>query len=79
EERDLIFNLDLSDSSNLFRAYRDMFMWQCLTGVRMGDIPRLTKANIVNGALEYMPHKTQKSTGITVRVPLNSKAKEILK
>lgn len=78
EERDRIFNLDLSESSNIFRAYRDMFMWQCLTGVRVGDIPRLTKANIVNGALEYMPHKTQESTGKCVRVPLNSKAKVIL-
>lgn len=53
-------------------------MFQCLIGCRMGDIPRLTKANIVNGAIEYIPHKTKDENPMTVRVPLNDKAKAIL-
>ena len=44
----------------------------------MGDIGRFTKDNIVNGALEYIPHKTAESSGRLVRVPLNQKAQAIL-
>ena len=78
EERDRIWNLDLSAESNQLNFHRDIFIFQCCVGCRMGDIGRFTKDNIVNGALEYVPHKTAKSSGRLVRVPLNQKAQAIL-
>lgn len=78
EERDRIWNLDLSDEKNQLKFHRDIFIFQCCVGCRMGDIGRFTKANIVNGALEYIPHKTAESSGRLVRVPLNQKAQTIL-
>ena len=78
EERDRIWNLDLSAEKNQLKFHRDIFIFQCCVGCRMGDIGRFTKDNIVNGALEYIPHKTAESSGRLVRVPLNQKAREIL-
>ncbi len=78
EERDRIWNLDLSGEKNQLKFHRDIFIFQCCVGCRMGDIGRFTKDNIVNGALEYIPHKTAESSGRLVRVPLNKKAQEIL-
>jgi integrase len=39
----------------------------------------MTKQSIVNGAIEYIPKKTKEGRPLTVRVPLNERAKEILK
>lgn len=47
-------------------------------GCRVGDLYNLTKKNIINGAVEYIPRKTKDGRPVTVRVPLNSIAKEIL-
>jgi hypothetical protein len=38
----------------------------------------MTKANVINGGIEYIPRKTKEGRPVTVRVPLNSIAKEIL-
>ena len=38
----------------------------------------MTKANIIDGAIEYVPQKTQNKRSRTVVVPLNDKATEIL-
>ncbi len=38
----------------------------------------MTKSNIINGAIEYIPRKTKEGNPVTVRVPLNDKAKAIL-
>ena len=78
EERDRIWNLDLSGERNQLKFHRDIFIFQCCVGCRMGDIRRFTKENIVNGALEYVPHKTANTSGKLVRVPLNQKALTIL-
>lgn len=78
DERDRIYSLDLSDKPKTLQKHRDIFMFQCLIGCRMGDIPRMTRDNIVAGAIEYIPHKTKDGNSMTVRVPLNDKAKAIL-
>lgn len=78
EERNLIYALDLTEKPKRLQVHRDIFMFQCLIGCRMGDIPRLSRTNIVNGAIEYIPHKTKDGNPRTVRVPLNDKAKAIL-
>ena len=53
-------------------------MFQCLVGCRYSDLVRLTSDNIVNGAVEYIPHKTREKNPRTVRVPLNEKAQAVL-
>lgn len=77
EERNLIYNMDLSESPVL-ALFRNVFMFQCLIGCRYSDLIRLTAENIVDGAVEYVPSKTRERNGKTVRVPLNEKAKVIL-
>jgi len=77
EERDLIFDADLSERPQL-AIQRDIFIFQTLIGCRVGDLYRMTKLNVVNGAIEYMPRKTKEGNPITVRVPLNNKALFIL-
>lgn len=57
---------------------RDIFVFQCFVGCRVGDLMKLTKKNIVNGAVEYVPRKTKEGRPYTVRVPLSPTAKEIL-
>ena len=47
-------------------------------GCRVGDLLRLTRANIIDGALEYIPRKTSGERPVTVRVPLNNTATTIL-
>lgn len=77
EERDRIFNADLSASPQL-EIQRDIFIFQTLIGCRVSDLYRMTKLNVVNEAIEYIPKKTKEGNPVTVRVPLNDKAKEIL-
>lgn len=78
EERDRIFNADLSATPQL-EIQRDIFIFQTLIGCRVSDLYRMTKLNVVNEAIEYIPKKTKEGNPVTVRVPLNDKAKEILK
>lgn len=77
EERDRIFNADLSATPQL-EIQRDIFIFQTLIGCRVSDLYRMTKLNVVNEAIEYIPKKTKEGNPVTVRVPLNDKAKEIL-
>ena len=58
------------DDARLARQ-RDVFVFQCLTGCRVSDLRRFTAANIVDGALEYVPSKTRRGRAETVRVPLH--------
>ena len=55
-------------------AQRDIFVFQCLIGCRVGDLLKLTQADVINNAIEYIPHKTLKKQQKTVRVPLNTRA-----
>jgi integrase len=77
EERDTLYNLDLSANAPLERQ-RDIFIFQCVIGCRIGDLYRFTKANIIDGAIEYVAGKTREEKPKTLRVPLNSIAAEIL-
>lgn len=78
EERDHVLATDLHAFTYISRA-RDMFIFQCLVGCRLGDLFSLTRANIVNGFLEYIPNKSLKSGNTElVRCPLANKALDIL-
>jgi len=77
EERNVLYNTDLSHNPSLERQ-RDIFVFQCLIGCRVADMYRLTKQNIISGAVEYIARKTKDGRPITVRVPLNAISKAIL-
>ncbi|MDR2085809.1 MAG: site-specific integrase [Dysgonamonadaceae bacterium] len=77
EERNQLYNADLSDRPSL-AIQRDIFVFQCLIGCRVADLYQFTKQNVINDAIEYIARKTKDGRPVTVRVPLNSIAKEIL-
>lgn len=77
DERNKLYDADLSSNPSL-AVQRDIFVFQCLIGCRVGDLVRLTNANRIGNAIEYVPNKTRDNRGNTVRVPLNDKALEIL-
>lgn len=77
DERNQLYHADFGDNTDLARQ-RDIFVFQCLIGCRVSDLWAMTKSNIVNGAIEYIPRKTKEGRAITVRVPLNAIATEII-
>ncbi|MBS7121601.1 MAG: integrase catalytic domain-containing protein [Dysgonomonas sp.] len=77
EERDKLLDKDLSEYKRV-EIQRDIFVFQSLIGCRIGDLYRMTKRNIIDDAIEYIPRKTKDGNPVTVRVPLNDKAKAIL-
>ena len=78
-ERNEIAEYDLSGSKRL-EAQRDIFVFQCFVGCRVGDLIKLTEDNIINGVLVYAPHKTKDEGDQTLqaRVPLHPKAVELI-
>lgn len=57
---------------------RDIFVFQCNVGCRVGDLMGFTKDSVQDGVLEYIASKTLHSNGRTVAVPLNSIAKKMI-
>ncbi len=76
-ELELLYNKDISDNPKLDKT-RDIFIFQCCIGCRVSDLMRLTKANIINGFIQYIPTKTKEESPNSVSVPINDKAKQIL-
>ena len=77
DELKQIYAADFSDNPSL-ETQRDIFVFQCNVGCRVGDMMRLTKRDVINGSIEYIPNKTIKENAKTVVVPLNTMAKAIL-
>ena len=78
EERNKVAELELTEDSPI-AVQRDIFVFQCLIGCRVGDLESFRDSNIVNGVLIYTPHKTKdEKTPMTVRVPLSDRALKIL-
>lgn len=77
EERDTLAEYDLHERPDLAKI-RDLFVFQCFCGCRIGDLLRLTKRNVIDGYLEYIPHKTISKRGQVIRVPLHPKALQII-
>lgn len=78
EERNQIADFDLSAHPQL-AIQRDIFIFQCCIGCRVSDLFKLTENNIINGAVEYIPHKTKGERQNVVRVPLNNRAVALMK
>ena len=77
EERNQLHGTDLRARPQL-AIQRDIFIFQCLIGCRVSDLYKMTTANLIKGAIEYVPRKTKDGRPLTVRIPLNSIAIEIL-
>lgn len=77
DERNKILRTNLSRHPKL-SIQRDIFVFQCLVGCRIGDLYTLTRDNLIRDAIEYIPRKTKDGCPITVRVPLNAIAREIV-
>ena len=77
DERNRLYNTDLTNCPEL-EIQRDIFVFQCLIGCRISDLYKLSKHNVINGAVEYIAQKTKGRRPVTLRVPLNTAAKEIL-
>lgn len=78
EERDRVARCNLSRHPEL-AVQRDIFVFQCLTGPRYGDLQNLKKSDIVDGVLQYIPNKTKDSGRIgLLSVPLTQQARDIV-
>ena len=71
-----IYEADLSDSPRLARQ-RDVFVFQCCVGCRVGDLLKFKKSNLIDDSLQYIPHKTISKNPKTIIIPLNSTARAI--
>ena len=78
EEVKKIFAKDLSDDPELEKQ-RDIFVFQCNIGCRVGDLLDFKKSDVVKGFISYIPDKTINENARTVSVPLNDTAKAIVK
>lgn len=75
EERNTLATAELPPRLTI---QKDIFVFQCLIGCRVSDLWAMTKASIINDAVEYIPRKTKEGRPITVRVPLNKQAKALV-
>lgn len=73
EERNIIADWDLSTNKHL-ETQRDIFIFQCLIGCRVGDLIHMKKSNLIGDEIQYIARKTKDKTPVTVEVPLNSRA-----
>lgn len=77
DELDTLWETDLSSKPSL-ETQRDIFIFQCCIGCRVSDLVNLKRSSIISGAIEYIPRKTKTGNPVTVRVPLNDRALEII-
>lgn len=76
DERDYVAMYD--DLTAAKKIQRDIFIFQCHTGCRVGDLYRLTENNIRNGWLVYTPKKTTRNDPRAVEIPLTDVALRIV-
>ena len=59
---------------------RDIFVFQCMIGCRVGDLLKMTDKYIHNGILVYTPHKTKDEgdEAVQARVPLHPRAVSLI-
>lgn len=77
DERNKIYSTPLPDRPKL-EIQKDIFVFQCLIGCRVGDMLKLKPENVINDTIEYIPRKTKDGRPVTVRIPLSKTAKEII-
>lgn len=77
EERNHLYHYELN--SERLSIQRDIFIFQCLVGCRVGDLMRLTWDNVIGDDLHYIPAKTCKNNPKTIVIPLHEIALAIIK
>lgn len=77
DERRKVEQHDFSDNPRM-ALQRDIFIFQCCVGCRVSDLMGLTESNIINGELNYVAKKTRDGRPVTIKVPLNRTARDIL-
>lgn len=70
-------DFDFSHNKHL-DTQRDIFIFQCCIGCRVGDLMKMTPANVINGGVEYIASKTAEERPETIRVPLSERAQLII-
>lgn len=70
DELRVLVRTDLAATPRLAEQ-RDVFVFQCLTGVRLSDLRRLRPESVCGGVLEYVAQKTRSARPEAVRVPLH--------
>lgn len=70
-------DFDFSHNKHL-ETQRDIFIFQCCIGCRVGDMMKMTPANVINGGVEYIASKTAEERPETIRVPLSDRAQFII-
>ncbi|MBO9699928.1 MAG: site-specific integrase [Sporocytophaga sp.] len=73
QELEILYNLDLAKNASLEKV-RDLFIFQCSTGLRFSDLKRVGPEHIFENTIRMMAHKTKKA----IKVPLTPKALAIL-
>lgn len=76
-ERNHLYNFDFKARKEL-SIQRDIFIFQCHVGCRVGDLMTFTASNVIDGFLEYVADKTSGENPKTIRVPLSATAVEIV-
>lgn len=70
---------DITESSiSQLEIQRDIFVFHCMIGCRVGDLVKFTPTNIINDHVSYIARKTTKERVDAIEVPLNTTAKTIL-
>ncbi len=78
EERDKVYGREMGFCKSM-QLIRDMFIFQCMVGCRIGDLFSLTRENLQDGWLCYIPGKNLHNDRTeVVRVPLTDKALTVL-
>lgn len=75
EEVRILVNAELSGVKD---KIRDIFVFQCHTGCRVGDLISLKKVNVYDGVLSYVPQKTSNKRADVINVPLSGVALSIV-
>lgn len=68
------------DHMRELEVQRDIFVFHCYVGCRVGDLIHLMPGNIYGDMLVYTPHKTHNNgeQAVQARVPLHPKAQELI-
>lgn len=66
------------DSLDQMGVQRDIFVFQCMIGCRVGDLLNFTPKNLIDGKISYIARKTSVEVHDSIEVPLNETARKII-
>lgn len=72
------YQLEDAQLEGMMAIQRDIFVFQCCIGCRVGDLYKLSYGNITDGVLTYTPRKTKDNNPVLAEVPLSKTAKALL-